>query len=504
MGDTATEETVNDAPCIDVRTSRNRDGDDKCLDPVGTVDDNEARSMSEKNDNECAKTGGQEAGSSECRDNDVSPLRRDHGSGGDDGDGPAVDCELTGTSPVQTDGGSESVGAAERPHSSGWLVDEPAQLSRLYRPAGVRPDRRLWRIATPFLMDQQAAAIAREMETGQTAVRRRRRPPPPQTEDPVTAGAARLLTELRSSPSGDPTPSEYRENNSAARRAAREVLEGSEEPLTAPRQGGNPTDEPCLMESGGHRYVLPARSAFLCGDVTAAFDDVTVVSELLGGGPKFDSVLLDPPWSNRFVRRKRKLHGYRSLEAAELASLPLPRLAAPGALVAVWCTNSSAQGRTLRHTLLPAWGVREIALWHWVKVTRYGQPITSGAHHSKQPYEQLVLGRLGAEPAGLPLPPAERLIVSVPCAVHSRKPLLHDLLRPYLPAGYRGLEVFARGLAPGWTAWGDQPLLLQRVGGLLVTQRQAEEVQQAEEARQAEKLRRAEELQRDRRQGGQQ
>ena len=59
---------------------------------------------------------------------------------------------------------------------------------------------------------------------------------------------------------------------------------------------------------------------------------------------------------------------YRTLEASDLTRLPLPRLAADGALVAVWCTNSSAHRRTLSHTLLPAWGVRECAVWHWVKV----------------------------------------------------------------------------------------------------------------------------------------
>ena len=58
---------------------------------------------------------------------------------------------------------------------------------------------------------------------------------------------------------------------------------------------------------------------------------------------------------------------------------------------------------------------------------------------------------------------------------------LTELLRPYLPPGYRGLEVFARGLLPGWTSWGDQPLLLQRLGALLVTEQQAENLQRDQE-----------------------
>ena len=60
---------------------------------------------------------------------------------------------------------------------------------------------------------------------------------------------------------------------------------------------------------------------------------------------------------------------------------------------------------------------------------------------------------------------------------------ISDVLGAYLPSGYRGLEVFARGLVPGWTAWGDQPLLLQRVGGLLGTCQHAGEAQTRGEER---------------------
>ena len=63
------------------------------------------------------------------------------------------------------------------------------------------------------------------------------------------------------------------------------------------------------------------------------------------------------------------------------------------------------------------------------QVTQHGQPVTGGGRHSKQPYELLVLGRRGPPPPGLAPPPAGGLLVSVPCAVHSRKPLLHGAWR---------------------------------------------------------------------------
>ena len=59
------------------------------------------------------------------------------------------------------------------------------------------------------------------------------------------------------------------------------------------------------------------------------------------------------------------------------------------------------------------------------QVTRHGAPVTPASGHSKQPYEVLVLGRRDPAPAGLPPPPDRQLLVSVPSALHSRKPLLH-------------------------------------------------------------------------------
>ena len=59
------------------------------------------------------------------------------------------------------------------------------------------------------------------------------------------------------------------------------------------------------------------------------------------------------------------------------------------------------------------------------QVTQHGAPVTPASQHSKQPYEALVLGRRGAAPPGLPPLPDQQLLVSVPCALHSRKPLLH-------------------------------------------------------------------------------
>eukprot|EP00116_Pleurobrachia_bachei_P007033 sb/3467295/ len=77
----------------------------------------------------------------------------------------------------------------------------------------------------------------------------------------------------------------------------------------------------------------------------------------------------------------------------------------------------------------------------------------------------------------------KRVIVSVPCVQHSRKPPLTNVFNELFPvrsgseqdhvtdhglagdhvAGTEGLEVFARNLTPGWTSWGNEVLQFQDV-----------------------------------------
>ena len=55
------------------------------------------------------------------------------------------------------------------------------------------------------------------------------------------------------------------------------------------------------------------------------------------------------------------------------------------------------------------------------------------------------------------------MIMSIPSSQHSRKPPLNAILAPYLPKNFRGLEIFARNLLPGWTSFGNEVLKFQKV-----------------------------------------
>ncbi|KAI4806853.1 hypothetical protein KUCAC02_017647 [Chaenocephalus aceratus] len=63
----------------------------------------------------------------------------------------------------------------------------------------------------------------------------------------------------------------------------------------------------------------------------------------------------------------------------------------------------------------------------------------------------------------------QRLIVSVPSALHSQKPSLSEVLKPYLGAEAKCLELFARSLLPGWTSWGNEVLKFQHTSYFTLT-----------------------------------
>ncbi|XP_068604260.1 N(6)-adenine-specific methyltransferase METTL4 [Brachionichthys hirsutus] len=220
----------------------------------------------------------------------------------------------------------------------------------------------------------------------------------------------------------------------------------------------NGTDFAAVVPLLGDEYVIPPRSAFLLSDFSR-------LEPLVRCGRRFDLIVMDPPWENKSVKRKR---GYSCLSSTQLKRLPVPTLASPNCLVATWVTNRQSHLRFVRDELYPHWGVEVPAEWFWVKVTTSGQFVFPLDSNHKKPYEVLVLGRYrsstvesSSQRSAVPLED-RRLIVSIPSALHSQKPPLAEVLKPYVGTEAKRLELFARSLQPGWTSWGNEVLKFQR------------------------------------------
>lgn len=214
----------------------------------------------------------------------------------------------------------------------------------------------------------------------------------------------------------------------------------------------NPSDctyEVTLMKE---KYLLPPRSRFLLSDITR-------MHPLVNSGDKFDLIVLDPPWENKSVKRSNR---YSSLPSSQIKQLPVPALAAPECLVVTWVTNRAKHLRFIREELYPCWAVEVLAEWLWVKVTRAGEFVFPLDSPHKKPYEVLVLGRYrsvrSSEAEELP---EQRLLISVPSILHSHKPSLSAVLKPYISPRPKCLELFARSLQCDWTSWGNEAIKFQ-------------------------------------------
>lgn len=204
--------------------------------------------------------------------------------------------------------------------------------------------------------------------------------------------------------------------------------------------------------------VIAEESVYLQGTISSER------SRFLKEAPMFDLVVMDPPWPNRSVRRKRgSYHIANDLDEirSTLSLIPIASHLAPGGLVAVWITNKASvlELLTSPRGLFAEWGLELVGEWTWLKVTTAGEPMVDVTSTWRKPWERLLIARKrGTETR---LPSRSRVIVSVP-DLHSRKPNLRPLFEDILPPGYRSLEIFARNLTAGWWSWGDEVLRFQQ------------------------------------------
>ncbi|XP_051467689.1 N(6)-adenine-specific methyltransferase METTL4 isoform X2 [Apus apus] len=210
----------------------------------------------------------------------------------------------------------------------------------------------------------------------------------------------------------------------------------------------------------GQKYLVPPKSSFLLSDISC-------LQPLLNYKKKYDVIVIDPPWENKSVKRSNR---YSYLSSWQIKQIPVPALAAPNCLVVTWVTNRQKHLRFVKDELYPYWSVKTLAEWHWVKITRGGEFVLPLDSLHKKPYEVLVLGRvqghvkeaLRKSEDVLPVP-EHKLIVSIPCSLHSHKPPLTGVLAEFIKPDVECLELFARNLQPGWTSWGNEVLKFQHI-----------------------------------------
>uniref|UniRef100_A0A8D0DT03 Methyltransferase 4, N6-adenosine n=1 Tax=Salvator merianae TaxID=96440 RepID=A0A8D0DT03_SALMN len=223
----------------------------------------------------------------------------------------------------------------------------------------------------------------------------------------------------------------------------------------------NTTNFATIVTLMGQKYLFPPKSAFL-------LSDISFMHPLLDNKKKFGIIVLDPPWENKSVKRSKR---YSYLTQWQIKQIPVPALAAPDCLVVTWVTNRQKHLKFVKNELYPHWSVAGMVEWFWIKITKSGEFVFPLNSFHKKPYEVLVLGRVQrkddlplriSEDQMLPLPD-QKLIVSVPCILHSHKPPLAEVLKEFAKPDVECLELFARNLQPGWTSWGNEVLKFQNV-----------------------------------------
>ena len=151
-------------------------------------------------------------------------------------------------------------------------------------------------------------------------------------------------------------------------------------------------------------------------------------------GTKYSFIVLDPPWLNKSVRRKRV---YAWSDFADIRAIPLEDLIdrQRPSLICCWSTNCDRIEEFIKTDLFPKWGCRYLTTWHWLKVylsahrravvciaplqvTRSGEPVLDLASLDKKSYETLILGYAGDEQRFTSLEATSKILCSVLICIH--------------------------------------------------------------------------------------
>jgi N6-adenosine-specific RNA methylase IME4 len=176
---------------------------------------------------------------------------------------------------------------------------------------------------------------------------------------------------------------------------------------------------------------------------------------LAASGTRYGVILADPPWhfetySELGGERSAGRH-YATDTGGDMFSLPVEVLAAPDCALLLWATwPNLAQALAL----IEAWGFTYKTLgFDWMKLNRSGEGLFMGAgYFSRSNSEPCLLATRGAPKR---IDAGVLSAVLAPVGEHSVKP---DCVQERIERLFAGpyLELYARRVRPGWTAWGNE------------------------------------------------
>ncbi len=84
-------------------------------------------------------------------------------------------------------------------------------------------------------------------------------------------------------------------------------------------------------------------------------------------GTKYSFIVIDPPWINKSVRRKRP---YNWSDFHDIKSIPIEYLIdhTKSSLICCWSTNCNKIEEFIKNDLFNKWNCQYLTTWYWLKV----------------------------------------------------------------------------------------------------------------------------------------
>lgn len=175
-------------------------------------------------------------------------------------------------------------------------------------------------------------------------------------------------------------------------------------------------------------------------------------------GRHFSCILADPPWqftnrTGKVAPEHRRLSRYGTMNVDAICQLPVMDAAAPTSHLYLWVPNALLPDG-LR--VMAAWGFQYKSNLVWRKIRKDGGSDGRGVGFYFRNVTELVLFGVRGKNARTLQPGRTQVnYLETRKREHSRKPdELYDIIEACSP-GPR-LELFARGVRPGWEVWGNQ------------------------------------------------